>query len=636
MPSHDDPLDPDAADLDADARIRLLATADRLMAGEWEALGVTRTDMDPIPDWFLDPSSGTRAPSTGIAFDINQRSRAVVGDAKQVWELSRQHHLTVLAAAYFVTRDEKYAERIQEQLESWWAANPFLRGIHWTSGIELGMRLIAWTWIHRLLAGWPGRRALFAGNELFLNQLYGHQQYLERLPSRGSSANNHLIAESAGSFIAGCAFPYFDQSADWRTSAAERLRRAISDQTYASGMNRELATEYHGFVLELALLAGLEGEQARHSLGGDYWRHVTAMGDALVATLDVAQQPPRQGDGDDAVALLVDGAIFDRWTSLVATCTAVLGPTPWWPDPAPTDVRTWLLAGRPARPEQQSHRRPAMRPLQEPEAGMTILLADEAARDEIWIRAEAGPIGYLKTAAHGHADALAVEVRVGGIELLSDPGTFVYQGEPGWRDHFRSTKAHSTLELDGRSQAESAGAFLWVKHPTTTTLQVSGLYDGDIASWRALHDGYTRVEQKAIHERAVELHRADRIISVVDLVTCEGAVAARLTFQLGPDIDCRLAGSEAALSWYAGDGSPRHAEFRLPPELVWRAERGSEQPIEGWYSPSFGTRLPATVLIGEVILRAGATSLRSELHLGQVGNNEARPVAGQALDGGTS
>ena len=45
----------------------------------------------------------------------------------------------------------KYAYRVADQLRSWWQENPFLSGVHWTSGIELGIRLISLVWIRRLL-----------------------------------------------------------------------------------------------------------------------------------------------------------------------------------------------------------------------------------------------------------------------------------------------------------------------------------------------------------------------------------------------------------------------------------------------------------------------------------------------------
>ena len=67
--------------------------------------------------------------------------------------------------------------------------------------------------------------------------------------------------------------------------------------------------------------------------------------------------------------------------------------------------------------------------------------------EEIWCRCDAGPHGFLSIAAHAHADALAVEVRYNGVDVLADPGTYCYHGEPRWRSYFRSTLAHNTIEV---------------------------------------------------------------------------------------------------------------------------------------------------------------------------------------------
>ena len=128
------------------------------------------------------PGAGLRA---GYAFDVPYRDEDAVGDIKQIWEPSRHQHLTVLAAAYAITGDERYAERVAEHLRSWWAANPPLRGVHWISGIELGIRLLSWVWIRRLLDGWPGAAGLFEGNPVALHQIWHHQRWLAAFPSRG-------------------------------------------------------------------------------------------------------------------------------------------------------------------------------------------------------------------------------------------------------------------------------------------------------------------------------------------------------------------------------------------------------------------------------------------------------------------
>ena len=221
------------------------------------------------PDWFLDPLSGRRAPQAEYCFSINHRDEGVTGNVKQVWELSRHHHLTVLAAAYALTGDRRYAERAGSHLQSWWEENPFLSGIHWTSGIELGIRLISWVWIRRLLDGWDDIQGLFDQNELAHKQIWWHQTYLSGFRSRGSSANNHVVAEAAGQLVAALAFPWFGESTAWADESASLLQRELANNTFPSGVNREMAFDYHGLDAE-SRLTSLES-----STGGDEARWVT-------------------------------------------------------------------------------------------------------------------------------------------------------------------------------------------------------------------------------------------------------------------------------------------------------------------------------------------------------------------------
>ena len=216
------------------ARDEIIADADRLLKGEWEMLGVVRTDMEQ-PDWFHDPVTGRRSAPDMYAFQIDQRSEEQTGNVKQVWELNRLQHLTLLATAWFLTHEDGYAQRVADQLRSWWLENPFLSGVNWTSGIEIGIRLINFVWIRRLLDGWPGAADLFEHSDLALRQIYWHQQYLATFESRGSSANNHVIAEAAGQLAASCAFPWFTGSGRWRASSARLFEARTCPQHLSFG-----------------------------------------------------------------------------------------------------------------------------------------------------------------------------------------------------------------------------------------------------------------------------------------------------------------------------------------------------------------------------------------------------------------
>ncbi|MEU0833214.1 alginate lyase family protein [Streptomyces sp. NPDC005969] len=570
-----------------DAAKRLIAEADRLMYGHAEYFGVVRDDLAD-PDWWCDPKTGRRAPS-GYAFDVPYRNEDAVGDIKQIWELSRHQYLTVLAAAYAITGDEQYAERVAAHLRSWWAANPPLRGVHWISGIELGIRLLSWVWIRRLLDGWPGAAGLFEGNPVAVNQIWHHQRWLAAFPSRGSSANNHVIAEAAGQFAAACAFGWFPSSARWRADALRSLERHLRGNTFDSGLNRELATEYHGLVLELGLAALAEADAAGRPVPASIRLVLLRMTDALAAIVDSRLRPPRQGDADDGHGLVVDGVGTDRWASLLATGNAVFGRLDWWPAVTGTDVRTPLLAAL-IRPTAPAVSRPASRPAHFADAGMTILRGPA----EIWCRCDGGPHGFLSIAAHAHADALSVEVRHDGVDVLADPGTFCYHGQPEWRQYFRSTLGHNTLQLDGGDQSVSGGPFLWTRHARSNVLvaDTSGASDGGTVRWCAEHDGY----QRSVHRRQVDLTAASQELRVVDEVRGPRR-AVHLAFHLGPAIAADLVGNRAVLTW-TRDGEDRSAALDLPGQLCWRAHRGESDPPLGWYSAGFGRKEPTTTLVG--------------------------------------
>jgi hypothetical protein len=236
---------------------------------------------------------------------------------------------------------------------------------------------------------------------------------------------------------------------------------------------------------------------------------------------------------------------------------------------------------------------------------MVLLRHQAHAEDEIWCRCDHGPHGYLSIAAHAHADALALELRCGGVEVLVDPGTYTYQGEPEWRSYFRSTIAHNCLELAGQSQSIAGGPFLWLSAAAASEVETSGLDGGPKAVWRARHDGYRRLSPAATHERTVTLDRGARRLVVEDTVTSAGRHDCRLAFHIGPEVDCFLDGSLGELSWQTGIGQWR-AVMRLPEQFHWSAVRGQMEPPLGWYSPCFGARLPIVTLVGQGVIASGA------------------------------
>ena len=95
----------------------------------------------------------------------------------------------------------------------------------------------------------------------------------------------------------------------------------------------------------------------------------------------------------------------------------------------------------------------------------------------------------------------------------------------------------------------------------------------------------------------MRLDSARRSVTVVDTFGTAAEVPLRLSWHLGPDVSVELAGAQAALTWHVG-ADRRQGTLVLPEGLAWTAHRADIDPVEGWYSPRFGRRVPATSMVG--------------------------------------
>ena len=566
-----------------------LAAAERLLTGKWRIFAIERDDF-VAPDWFLDPATGRHAPATGNAFAIRYRDEAVVGNIKHLWEASRHQATMLLAAAWWLSGDTRFAERAAAHLRSWWQANPFLEGVHWASPYEAALRLIAWSWCRALLSGWDGCQALFDDNDGFIQQLYCHQAFVAGLHSRGSSRNNHVMAELAAVAVSAASFPWFKRSESWCGWAYGQFADEADRQTAPDGLNREHAADYHRLVLELLVATSAATELAELPLPEIVYAIGGRMADSLAAMLDSHGQPPRYGDADDGHVVMFDPPDTDGCQLALDGAASLFG------GGRERSSSVLGLICRQVKPEAPPRLSSGRSPHFEA-SGQTIMRSDE-----IWLRADAAPLGYLAIAAHGHADALSLELRLDGEPILIDPGTYCYHGEEVWRRYFKGTQAHNTLMLDDVDQAVYGGPFLWMTATSPTLESVEVSPEAAVWHWQAHHDGYCRLKPAATHHRRLELDRRARVLIVTDWIESAQPHDAALSFHLAPHLTPRL---DENLAWLDRSAGGEAIRVALADGLDWSAHRGETTPPLGWYSRSFGQREPATVLVGRGRLPPG-------------------------------
>lgn len=580
--------------LDADA---WRAAAERLLAGRWDVFAATDLDLGFPPQWNRDPSSGKIVPLT-FGKRLEYRDIPRVGDIRQVWEINRHGELALLAQSYALTGDARHARACATLLQSWFEQCPVGRGANWVSALEAAVRLNNWAFAWHLLGG--AESPLFAdaaGADLrrqWLDGVYHHCAFIDGYLSRHSSANNHLIGELAGLYIATLTWPCWRESASWRARARRELEREALAQNAPDGGNREQAFYYHHEVLEWLMLAGVWARANGETFSSAYWERVEAMLAFLMAIMDVAGHVPMVGDADDAHivrfdpsgaedpyrALLALGAVWFERADFAGKADALGAKARWLLGDVAVQRFQRLRAARVTPTPRRAF----------PDTGYYLLGADFDTEAEVRILADAGPLGYLSIAAHGHADALAFTLNVGGHEVLIDPGTYTYQGDIDWREYFRGTAAHNTVTVDGQNQSRSGGRFLWLDHGNARALDFQ--VEAHRQSLSAEHDGYRRLRDPVVHRRDWAYFPERRVLELTDRFFCRRAHDLVWHWHFAESVDvaaradtviARVPGWRIALIAPEGCDTPQ----------LWR---GATDPPAGWVSRRFGDKAPSTTV----------------------------------------
>ena len=564
---------------------RLRAVAARLLAGRFDLLGYRDLSFgDPI-DWQLDPVSGRHAPLLHWS-RIDPLDAGSVGDVKVTWELGRHQWLVTLAQTYALDRDERIAECALARLDDWLARNPVGYGIHWTSSLECALRVVSWTWAVGLLTSSPA-----LSPERWARIVRGvaaHADHVEHYLSTYFSPNTHLTGEALGLLYAGTVLDGLSAAPRWRRLGADILARELGRQV-ADGVHFEQSTCYQRYTADIYLHAYLLTRD--HAIG----EAVQRMVDALLWLRRPDGRVPPIGDDDGGVLLPLSARIPGDASALFSTAAVVFGRGDYaWAARQLAPDTVWQLgagaagafAVLPAAPPAASPSR---------QVGGWAVVRDSWADDAHQLVLDVGPLGCPISSGHGHADLLGLQLSCFGEPLLVDPGTFGYTAG-AWRDAFRTSLCHTTLSIDGRSQAEPDGPFAWRQRPAA-----------HLAHWVS-RPGFEQIggvhtAYGVVHRRTVTFAHGRSV--VVDRVEGEGSHRIELRFQLAPGARVAQRGGWVRTTGAGGHGLDLRTFAPIP--FAARVHEGELAPPLGWCSPDYGQRVPAPLVVFAASVRLPLT-----------------------------
>jgi hypothetical protein len=453
-------------------------------------------------------------------------------DIKVPWELSRSQHLPVLAGAYRLTGDRRYLEELGAQLSHWIAENPVERGPNWACTMDVAIRAANWVAALTLCAESAKDEPWFTQT---LESLLLHGRFIRTHLEDGEVRGNHYLSDVVGLLVVAAVFSNGWEGRAWAEWAAGELVSEMEHQVRGDGCAHEASIPYHRLVTEL-FACGLQAADALTPGRIPDWCH-DRLGDMLGFVADYTRPDglaPQIGDADDARFLPLGDYGRD-----------------------PRDHRH-LFA------QANRHHEPSLGHSAHPEGGFYTMRVGD-----LFVIVRCGDTGRYGRGGHSHNDLLSFELALGTQPLLVDSGAYLYTADAASRNLFRSTPFHSTLRVGGAEQNElrTDDLFAMEDRARAEILTWEPLATG--AMFEGRHFGFEVLDPPAVHTRRIDLDGQAGELWIRDTVTSAGAHDLEWTFTLAPGaqglVDIRADGLDFALE-------------------------------DGWYSPSYGVRVPTRFL----------------------------------------
>lgn len=454
----------------------------------------------------------------------------------------------------------------RDLVTSWLDSSETLEGDGWHP-YTISLRIV--NWLNAISVFEPQLNSEEHFRNRLLGSIYGQAQVLStdlELDVRG----NHLIKNLRALLWISVAFEGVEPKL-WFRKALPMLREELEEQVLSDGGHFERSPGYHLLVLKDCLEIAIWLGHNRNTVPEWLENVLRRMFDYLAAILPTDGQTPllkdtvwestlNPNDLLAAAALYFDDSSYklsDDFGLYPLLLFGLSGRQKFKEWPATDGARSSVAL------KETGH----------------YVMRDERNGDYLIFDAGKPCPDYLP--AHAHADMFSYELAAGGRRVVVDSGVYEYAAGP-WRDYFRSTRAHNTVEIAGENQSEVWDSFRVARRARPG--HVIWQEEDNYVVVQGRHDGYRRLPVQVIHRRALVWQKR-RFWLVVDELWGKGLTEATNHVHLYPDLKFEAVGDSV---W----------EIKGSPLPMWLTAFGNENHTiikgqmvpcrQGWYSERFG------------------------------------------------
>ncbi len=439
------------------------------------------------PDWNRIHKNGYHLPIVEARKAISEVLSQPGQDVKHSWEFARMHHLPQLAIAteLFPEKEHEILSKVRFHLISFIDQCPVGQGVHWSSPMEVAIRLSN---ILICLDLVPEIR-----EDLITKYCIAHWEYiLTHLEHKEGLSNNHYLANLMGLLVFGVYFkgPEVERASDF---ALGELQIELRKQFFSDGMNFEYSSYYHRLSTEIGIISLLAAIKSGRKPGVDSF-HIISKALGVVQLLTKPDYSmPRFGDNDSGRILDLDPVIrpvdlqvfpedcsfltFDHRRSSIyhQFYSSVLQKLFITPIPTALTMQYPIPRLRYEHVWELNHETTDISSLEVTHLEESGLVIFKSPRYYLAVNFMANPRGH-RYRGHMHNDKGSFELNVCGRDIILDPGTLSYTASVKERSMYRHTQAHHVAYTgmeQNRSLSSPLGSFHACLDVTTKLLKLS-------------------------------------------------------------------------------------------------------------------------------------------------------------------